>query len=309
MMIAAVVGIVLVGILVTYVVLLHRQLRGINRQLERRLEEHTRQPIRLLLFSRKLNTLAMNINRCLQAEENLRLQRVREEKRFKELMANLSHDLRTPLTAIKGYQQLLQAGELTEDQRRKLDIAQKHADRLGRLIDSVFEYAYLASAEPQLRPERLNLTNLVSDCLAAAVPALEAKRLSLRFDSAPPFYAMADREMTARILQNLVRNCVQHSSGDIEAALFPEANRIVVSFRNPVHRETALDADRLFDRLYTGDPARSGGTGLGLSIVKALAERMGGRAAAAMQDGHLVIRVELPAADPEAARAPASPQP
>ena len=84
-----------------YIIFLQLQLRSINRQLDKRLTEKTRQPISLELFSKELNALAVNINKALKAEETLRLNILGEEKRFKEMIANISHDLRTPLTAIK----------------------------------------------------------------------------------------------------------------------------------------------------------------------------------------------------------------
>ncbi|UVI30239.1 sensor histidine kinase [Paenibacillus spongiae] len=292
--IATAVSVLLALMHALYIVFLQRQLRSINRQLNKRLTEHTRQPISLELLSRELNTLAVNINKCLKAEENLRLHGIREEKRFKDLIANISHDLRTPLTAIKGYQQLLDNGELSGDQQKKLHIARKHADELGRLIEHFFEYSYLLSAEPEQHIERINLTNLVTDCLAASVTALEANKLTVRMEESPPIFVHTDKDMVTRMIQNLIRNCIQHSNGDIEVSLLQAVDRAGLSLRNPVKHAADLDVKRLFDRFYTGDQARSTCTGLGLSIVKLLAEQLGGSVIASMQDGVLEIRVELP---------------
>ena len=164
---------ILIILFTLYIIFLQLQLRSINRQLTKRLTEHTRQPISLALINKELNALAVNINKCLKAEENLRLEAIREEKHFKEMISNISHDLRTPLTAIKGYQQLMEKGMLLSDQRQKLQIAQKHADELGVLIEHFFEYSYLVNAEPVLQIERINLTNLVTECLANLLPFLK----------------------------------------------------------------------------------------------------------------------------------------
>lgn len=293
MVLMAVSLVVVVCVLASYIVILQQQLHSINRQLDKRLSEHTRQPIHIQLFSKELNKLAININNCLKAEENLRLKGIREEKQFKELIANISHDLRTPLTAIKGYQQLMASDDLTEEQRKKLQIAQKHADELGRLIEHFFEYAYLLSAEPELRLERINLTNLVAECLAGSVPLLEEHKLEVHLKEAPPIFVLADKEMVRRIIQNLIRNSVQHAYGDIEVCL-QATDQAVLSFRNPVKPKAALDPSRLFDRFYTGDQSRGRSGGLGLSIVRLLAEQLGGRARAVMQDGMLEILIELP---------------
>lgn len=276
-----------------YIVFVQLQLRSINRQLDKRLAEKTRQPISLELQSRELNALAVNINKCLKAEETLRLNGIREEKRFKELIANISHDLRTPLTAIKGYQQLMEKSELTENQQEKLQIAQKHTEELGQLVEHFFEYSYLVNAEPELKIQRVNLTNLVADCLAAAVPALEENNLAVSLEERPPVFVLADKEMAGRIIQNLIRNCIQHSSGDVEVRVLA-AEDAVISFRNPVKSALEIDVEHLFDRFYTGDKARSKNTGLGLSIVRLLAEQMGGSAGASLQNGLLDIQVRLP---------------
>lgn len=294
-MLAIAVGVMSIFIIlsVAYIILFQLQLRSINRQLTKRLTEHTRQPISLELINKDLNTLAVNINKCLKAEETLRLESIREEKRFKELIANLSHDLRTPLTAIKGFQQLMKKGGLSDDQQQKLNIAQKHADELGSLIEHFFEYSYLANAEPKLNIERINLTNLVTECLAESVAVFEEHHLAVHMEEAPPVFVFADREMTMRIVQNLIRNCIAHAGGDVTVRILG-TEKAVISFENTLKNTSEIDVERLFDRFYTGDQARSKTTGLGLSIIKLLAEQMGGSASAVLQNGLLDIQVRLP---------------
>ena len=123
-------GVIIIG-LISYIVYLQHQLRSINNQLNKRRLEKTRQPISIELINSELNKLVVNINRSLKDEETFRLNDIKKENQFKEMIANISHDLRTPLTAIKGYQQLLLKGELSEEQSRKLEIAQKHGGISG----------------------------------------------------------------------------------------------------------------------------------------------------------------------------------
>lgn len=280
-------------LLIVYIVYIQMQFRNINRQLTKRLLENTRQPLSLELINRELNTLTANINKCLAKEEELRIDSIRREKRFKELIANISHDLRTPLTAIKGYQQLMEKSELTHNQQKRLRIAQKHTVELGQLIEHFFEYSYLINSEPELNIERINLTNIVTECLAASVPTLEENNLVVQLEETPPIFVLSDKEMLVRIIQNLICNCVQHSNGDIAVRLLVMENA-VISFRNSVKSTSEIDVECLFDRFYTGDKARSNTTGLGLSIVRLLAEQMGGSAGAELQNGLLDIQVRLP---------------
>ncbi len=285
--------IVIVLLMILYIIVILNQLRGINRQLENRLAGDTRQPVRVELINHELSQLTSNINKCLKAEETLRLESVREEKQFKELIANISHDLRTPLTAIRGYQQLMEKGQLTEEQRKRLGIAQKHSEQLGHLVDHFFEYSYLLNSELKPQLERINLTNLLTECLAGYVSSFEEHGLTLSFTETPPIFIMADKEMAFRIIQNLLRNCLTHAAGNVEVnlATFQGA---VISIKNPIENTSQIDITRLFDRFYTGDSSRSKTTGLGLAIVKILAKEMGGNVKAELCENQLTIQVEFP---------------
>lgn len=280
-------------VLFVYIVLLQMQMRSINRQLTKRLQENTCQPVSLELISKELNTLAANINKCLKAEETLRLSSVREEKQFKELIANISHDLRTPLTAIRGYQQLMEKGELNEEQKYRLHIAQKHTDELSDLIKYFFEYTYLMNAEKEISKIEINLTNLVVECLAESINEFEEKRLAVHFQEEIPVFVLTDKEILTRIIRNLIRNCISHANGDVTVQVLSSYQAVII-FRNPVNKEQEIDAKRLFDRFYTADKSRGKTTGLGLSIVKQLTEQLEGEVTATVQNGIFEIKVILP---------------
>ncbi len=286
--------IIFIIVLGVYTILFQMQIRSINRQLSKRLKENSRQPVSLVLISNELNTLAININKCLKAEETLRLESIREEKRFKEMIANISHDLRTPLTAIKGYQQLVIKGNLAPGQHEKLLVAQKHTDELGSLIEHFFEYSYLLNTDSKPNLERINLVSLTAECLVDSVATLEEKNLNVQFKGDKSVFTAVDKELATRIIQNLIRNCSIHSSGDVKVQVFERSNSAVISFSNPVNNAAEIDVNRIFERFYTGDKSRSKTTGLGLSIVKLLAEQMNGSAGAELQGNLLDIHVELP---------------
>ncbi len=292
----------LIGILITIIILLlgyigviEMQIRSMSEQLERRLKAHTRQNISVQLVSKNLNRLVICINKCLKAEENLRLKSMQEEKQFKEMIANISHDLRTPLTAIQGYQQLLEKGELSEEQRKRLAVARKHSEELKGLIDHFFEYAYLLNTQPEIKLKRINLTGLVTDCLIASITSFEEANKPLEFEETAPVYVEADEEMVTRIVQNLIRNSVEHSEGTIKVEVLSNKEGIL-RFINPVREPEKIDIQRLFERFYSGDEARSRMGGLGLSIVKLLAEQMKGNVTAEIKGDLLEIKVTLPLA-------------
>ncbi|MBU5266964.1 sensor histidine kinase [Virgibacillus proomii] len=293
MNIVVVVMIVIIIVLVIYIGLIQLQLRNINLQLEKRLREHTRQPVSVELINKDINKLTSNINKYLKAEENIRLKSIREDKKFRELIVNISHDLRTPLTAIKGYQQLMKREELSQEQLKRLKIAEKHTEDLENLIQHFFEYSYLSNAEPKINLERTNLNSLVGECLVTFIPYLEENNLSIQLTETPSIFVLADKHFVKRIIKNLIQNCIQHSKGVIEVSLLMEENAII-SLKNQVKDLTENEVERLFERFYTGDQARSKSGGLGLAIVKLLAEQIGGSTEAVIRNNTLEIRVSLP---------------
>lgn len=286
---------VVIVLFIIYNIYLRCQINNITKQLDTRLSENTRQVINISLVNFSINKLVSNINRALKAEENLRLKTVKEENEFKELIANISHDLRTPLTSIKGYIQLIEKCELNKEQRRMLDVAKNHSDELGNLIEHFFEYSYFLNAEPEINVERINITNLITECLIASVISFEEKNITVKFEEAKQIYINSDKELITRIIQNLIRNSIQHSRGsEVEVKLEKTDENIKVSFSNMVDKENNIDINRIFDRFYTGDSARKHSTGLGLSIVKLLSEKMGGKVDAELNNNRISINVIIP---------------
>ena len=209
MILAVVFGVAAI-ILAAYLISLQKQLRSINNQLSIRLAENKLQPLSIELINNDLNNLTSNINRILKKEEEWEIQRTIEEKNFKEMIANISHDLRTPLTAIKGYQQLIGSEYLSEKQKEKLMIAEKHTDDLTLLINHFFEYSYALNAERNLRYEKVEISQLVAECIAGHASMFEDRGISVNFEMDSFAYAHIDKEAGMRVVQNLVKNAAQY---------------------------------------------------------------------------------------------------
>lgn len=293
MLVAVVMLCILVFILIVYIAFIQKQLRSINRQLDKRLSENTRQPLTIDLFSKTINQLAININRCLKLEEKQRLEGIREQKQFKELISNISHDLRTPLTAIKGYQQLLEKETLSDAQLEKLHTAQKYTDELGDLIEYFFEYSYLITARVEPSLEKINLTNLTIECVLSYIGIFEEKNISVNIEETPPIYVLGDKNMLTRVIENLLNNCAKHSLGDIDVKI-ESKSKARITFINPVNPNININVDKLFHRFYTGDSTRNKSTGLGLSIVEFLVEQMNGNVGAYLDKNKIAIFFEVP---------------
>ena len=284
------------ALLIAILLLIHIkwQLHSLSSQLVKRLNDGSRNYLHVTLLDRSVSRLASEMNKCFMQDDQAKQILEREEKQFRETIANISHDLRTPLTSIKGFLQLLEREEPTEAQRKRLNVIRKHANELGDLIEHFFEYSYLLSNDSDMHYERFCLTDETAECIAAAVPQLEEKNIEVHIGQFSRVLVTADREKTVRIIQNLVRNCIHHSAGDINVDVSESEELARLTISNPVLNPSSLQPERLFDRFYTAEKSRRKSTGLGLSIVRLLAEQMNGRAYASLDGNMLSITVELP---------------
>lgn len=278
----ALIGIsILCIVLILYVAGIRFELRSIRRQLEKRKKEQAQSPVLLELRDKNLNGLTVALNETLKQEADLRISCEIQEREFKDLITNISHDLRTPLTVIKGYLQLLKRCEMDEKAKEYLQICSRHTDELEQRTHQFFEYSYWLGYEEPVLLNMVNVTGLVIDTMTDFVPVFEEKGISMRLEEENIKKAMGDHELIKRIMENLLKNCLQYATGEVTVSIREEdrmedKGRLWVMVSNPVAGDCMLDADRVFQRFYVGNAARNQSTGLGLSVVKLLVEKMGG---------------------------------
>lgn len=202
----------------------------------------------------------------------------------REFIANITHDLRTPLTSLQGYLEtlLLKEGALTlEEQRNYLAIAIKRADQLGKLVSELFELAKLDSPDVQVRFEPFSLGELIQDILQKFQLAVENKKIKLRMNMAEHLpLVFADIGLCERLLENLIENAVRFTPEDgiISINAIPEDNRVAVKVSDTGSGIRPEDIPHLFDRFYRKDrnrPDSNSGSGLGLAIAKRILELHG----------------------------------
>lgn len=239
---------------------------------------------------RHIRALAAAINRELRTLREMRHRYQNGDKELKSAVTNISHDLRTPLTAICGYLDLLETEEKSEQTARYVAQIANRIEVLKSLTEELFRFSVI-SAEPALNPERLNVCRVLEDTLVSFYGALEGKGIHTEV-SLPesPVWRVLDASALSRIFSNVVSNAVKYSDGDFSVCM-SEDGRIV--FSNTARTLSAVDVEKLFDRFFTVNSARSS-TGLGLSIAKILTERLGGTIHAQYSDGKLHITVMSP---------------
>lgn len=288
---STVIFIIIVFILLSYIFFLKKQIRNMDSQVGIRLKEKSRQPITMQLLDKDLTSLCADFNRILEAEEKLRIEAVRHQEKTKNMIADISHDLRTPLTAVKGYIQLIERECGHGREKKMIATALNHINELEQLINNFFELSYLEIESPQIKYSRINITNMVGNTIADYIYQFEERNICVEFETEKPLYICADEEKTKRIIQNLIKNCIAHSEGDVCIEITDENDYIELSFKNPVDCRNEINAENIFERFYNADKSRNKSTGLGLSIVKILAQQMEGKAAACINDDILEIKI------------------
>lgn len=224
--------------------------------------------------------LAYKINLIISGYENRIAAMKRMDGTNKQLMTNLSHDVRTPLTTLIGYLDAAHKGLVTGDERDVyMKTARKKAHYLKEYIDTLFDWFRLNSGEFTLSIKDIEATELTRDILKDWIPVFEERGIKFNIDiPEQPYFIRLDQNGYARVINNLVQNVISHSKAtSIEIVMQQKngTNEICVSDNGiGISKE---DLQHVFDRLYKCDKGRSAkGSGLGLSITQEIVEKMGG---------------------------------
>lgn len=240
--------------------------------LSEHLSSDTNQLITVSSSDKHVRLLASEIAKQLAELRRQRRQYINGDRELKEAVTNISHDLRTPLTAICGYLELLEAGEMTDNTRRYVEQISNRTEALKALTEELFRYSVISSVSA-LSYEKVNVGRVLEETLISFYGAFEQKNITPNI-SLPDSVIICslDKSALSRIFGNIISNAVKYSDGDF-AVTMTDAGEI--TFSNTASELSSVDVGKLFDRFYTVDSARKS-TGLGLSIAKLLTERMGG---------------------------------
>ena len=272
--------------LLAYLLVLRHSLREAAEELDEKLRTDTNTLISISSGDRAMQSLVTHINRQLQA---LRRERLRLHSGNAELTAavtNISHDLRTPLTALCGYLDLLEQEPQTEAAARYLTVIRERTDAMRALTEELFRSSVLTATADELHTEPVCLNDVLEQSLAGFYGALSARGItpSVQLPEEKVIRPL-DAAALRRVFDNILSNAAKYSDGDLAVVLAPDGE---VTFSNRASALSRVEAARLFDRFYTVDSAR-GSTGLGLSIAKLLTEKLHGTISADYENETLRI--------------------
>ncbi|NFD29559.1 HAMP domain-containing histidine kinase [Clostridium botulinum] len=253
-----------------------RQIRDITGQIKEFKERKTNRKINTEIADKDIEELACEVNEYLELYKRNEEEKIVFENTLKQGIANMSHDLRTPLTSIIGYLKLLENDEI--DKKEALDILKNKTNKLNILINDFFELASIESEDYELDMIKVNLTNIVRDEILSLYEAFQDKGLKPKINILDkPIFIMSDKDSLERIIDNLLSNTLKYAEKDIEINLEESNDKVILKISNICTSIDEKDVLYMFDRFYMADKVRKGqGTGLGLSIVKSLMEKMDG---------------------------------
>lgn len=270
--------------------LLQRSMDEIADELGERLSTDTNVLLSVSSRDRHARKLAGDLNRHLRLLRKQRLRFQNGDRELKEAVTNISHDLRTPLTAICGYLDLLERKALSPETGRYLALIANRVEAMRQLTGELFRYSVILSAG-EVVLAAVDMVSVLEESIAGFYGPLKERGVDPVI-SLPdePVVRQLDRAVLSRVFDNILSNALKYSADDLKIILSADGQ---VSFSNTAPGLDEVQVGRLFDRFFTVTAARES-TGLGLSIAKTLVERMGGTIAAEYRSEVLTIRVNFP---------------
>lgn len=283
---------VVVLFLLAKIYLMKKSAGEIREQIAERLNSDTNTLITISGADRDMRDLASALNVELRKLREERHRFLQGDMELKDAIAGISHDLRTPLTAICGYLALLEREEKSETVRQYLNQIANRTDAMKDMMEELFRYSVAASVK-EMQMETLCLNDILEECIASFYGVITKQGVTPHIAiTEVRVERLLDRASLMRIFGNIISNAIKYGNGDLSVEM---SSNGTVLFSNAAEKLNAVEAGRLFDRFYTVDMARDS-TGLGLSIARLLTRQMGGEITAEYVEGRLLIILWFPLA-------------
>lgn len=299
---------VCIGLLI-YMVRMKRELRNIKSELELTMDKSYNRQVSVDLFDRDLSGMTVQLNKNLDYQKQLKLETEKAERSIRQSVSDIAHDLRTPLTVMKGNLQMLRMEDLSARGTQYVDLCVQKADEMREMADDFFQLSVLESDLEAVELKRVDITGLLLQFLAdqEAVIRTNGMEPEVIFPE-KSIFVLADEKLLGRMFGNLLNNVLRHAKGKSFKIILEETGNVpatntggmetvgpkecVVTFSNEVDAPETLEVQSLFERTYRADKARrGGGAGLGLYIVKLLAQKQKARVKAKIKENTLSLSI------------------
>lgn len=280
--------IVLIAVIIGY----KREFRRISKQINNNLDEYAN--IKTKSVDKDIEYLVENINLIFDSKQRIVAEKNKNEEELRASIANMSHDLRTPLTSIMGYLQMARLEEVSEEEKNEyIDIVENRTKSLQQLISSFYDLSRIEGNEYNFNYKKVNLKNILCENIAAFYNDFINNNINPIIEVDENIRdIISDEGAITRIFTNLIGNIIKYGESYVKITLKQKDDVIITEFINKTTDLTEENVDKLFKRFYTVDKSRSDrNTGLGLYITKVLVEKLGYSINATLKNEELIIQI------------------
>lgn len=261
--------IIILIVLILKLFFIKKSIKEIRSNLSRILKSDTNNLITIDTNNKEISELANTLNIELKNLRRERLQYENGNQELKRSITNISHDIRTPLTAISGYIDLIKQNEDKEKQEEYIKIVERKTNDLINLTEQLFDFSKTVDITPQIKKEKICINEILEESLANFYVVFKEKNIIPKLEITDKrIYRFVDKNTITRVFENILSNVIKYSSGNFKVKL--EENGKII-FSNKASSLDATTVEKIFDRYYTVENAKKS-TGIGLSIAKQLVE-------------------------------------
>lgn len=265
---------------------LKKSIKEIHISLSRILKTDTNQLLTISSADKEMKLFVNDLNKELQNLRKEKLEYQNGNQELKKIVTNISHDIRTPLTAIQGYVDLLKKN--TEKQEEYIQIIEKKTEELTLLTDQLFDFSTTMDVGIKIKKEKCCINEILEEVLANMYPIFKEKQMNPKLEICKQkIYRNLDKNSINRIFENILSNVCKYGEGDFKVTLDSKG---VITFSNKATSLDEITVQKIFDRYFTVENAKKS-TGLGLSISKQLVELNGGTISAKCVKENLSIKI------------------
>ncbi len=284
------IALLLLIILVIKVIIMKNEINNIGKSLSSILKSDTNNLITIITNDNELKELANILNRSLKDLRRLELEYKNGNQELKSSITNISHDLRTPLTAIRGYLDLMDNKNLTDKQINYLKIIDSKVKDLTELTEQLFDFSKSIDIQNEMNRENVCINDILEDSIVSFYSLFKEYNISPKIQICnEKIIRLLNETMLKRIFENLIFNSIKYAEGDFNVKL--KSNGII-EFSNKTKQIDTTSLERIFDRYYTVKSAKKS-NGIGLSIAKQLVNLMGGNIKAKYKNSYLIIEIQF----------------
>lgn len=276
--------------LILKIIIMKNEINNIGKSISSIINTDTNNLITISTNDSELKKLANVLNKSLKELRQLELEYKNGNQELKSSITNISHDLRTPLTAIRGYLDLMDNNNLTEKQIKYLKIIDSKVNDLTELTEQLFDFSKCIDIQNEIKKENICINDILEDSLASFYSLFKEHNITPNIDICKDkVIRLLNENMLKRIFENIISNAIKYSERDFKVKMFDDGT---IEFSNKTDKLDQVSLEKIFDRYYTVRNAKKS-NGIGLSIAKQLVNLSDGKITAKYENGYLIIQVKF----------------